>query len=307
MADSESAKKRRSSAKSGGRVPPRVPKGVALSILRALGRLGKAGGSPSQIAQVSKVPLRTVKRHLEYLTDSGAVHSPHYGHYEVVSKNLTIDHDPAGRLGLHDILLVGYEWPSEGTRPPEPTLPQGSFGEWQSTPGNNYLEQVKWWKDRAVGFRWWPGTRTLNVSLPADRNPLEFEEAERFMGWLEGVCYPIDPGEHLELRKIGVHRDYYKWELDGIKKVRLTAWANAYRQVYQKYEEMVRDEVHLSLHELKLKEAVELISGTSPTAQIAKAVEALAQVEEARTATVKKLEGPKTPPPEEGGYQSGYA
>ena len=280
------------------------PKRVARAIVVALAQLGKNGGTSREIATLSKVPDRTTKRHLRMLVDGGVVREAYRGRYVLAHGTPEIQNDPNGKMGVHDILLIGEDWPCEGVPVPEewpegltttrqPTStpkPTGAFGPLQPVENTVFWECVHFWGHRAVGFRFNPTTRTLQVSLPADRAPLEFEEIEQFWGWLEAMVGGEFNRDKLYLRKIGVHVDYWRWELDGIHKVRLTAWVNAYRQVYQKFRDLIRDEIHLTLRELKLKEAVELLGEMSPTAQVARATLTEASVLERHRETVEMLQ-----------------
>lgn len=280
------------------------PKRVARAIVVALAQLGKNGGTRAEIAAISKVPDRTCKRHLRMLVNGGVVKEPYRGRYVLAHGTPEIQTDPNGKMGLHDILLVAEDWPCEAppgpeswpdglttTRPPTLTLrPLGAFGPLQPVERTVFWEATHFWGHRAVGFRFNPNTRTMQVSLPADRAPLEFEEVEQFWGWLEAMVSGERNRDLLFLRKVGVHVDYWRWELDGLHKVRLTAWVNAYRQVYQKFRDLIRDEIHLTLKELKLKEAVELLGEMSPTAQVARATLVEASVLERHRETVAALQ-----------------
>lgn len=294
----------------------RVPKRLALLVCRELQRLDGVPATPKMLQVATRGSLRSINRVLEGLVSSKVVEKAYYGHYRLTQPLPKLTRDPSGVLGVHGLTLVGENWPSLARSPYllgsdgtlAENLPLGHFGKWEPT-GGDFLEHFRFWGARAVRFRWFPGAGTLVIYLSASQNPLDYEEMTDFVGWLRGICDPLDPEQKLELRHLGLNRDHRRWELDGFQRIRLVAWKNAFRQVYQKRKEIVRDEAHLTLRELTLGEAVEMIAGVSPAALIAKAIAGAATIEEARARldeAAKKLTEKAEPPPIRPDSQSGY-
>ncbi len=257
-------------------------------------------------------------RTLDELLKGGLILRPYRGHWELADKTVAIQADPRGLVGIHDLLLVGQFWPTKGHPAWHKTPTTGSDGtsapvapvgpdpepvgtwDWSKAtyePDGRYWELRLAWRDRWMRVRWHPGPAgepgTLTVGIPAERSPIEFEEMGNLEGWLTAHTDPLDAGRKFEMRKVGINRDMWLWELDGLRSIRLRAWTNGFRQIYQKYRLMVRDEAHLTLREMSLRDGVEAIMGLSPTALLAKAVAGEAQ----KAQDEPERPAPPRPPP----------
>ena len=253
----------------------------------------KNGGYPRSAKEVAKgigAKGRTVRWHMEKLASSGVVESPVRGLYQLKLGSPDITKDPSGKLGLHGIVIK------------VPDLPEG--------PQGGPVGRVRGWKQfgelwkayeefegRTVRLHYHSRTRTLLVYMEASRLPLELEEVKEYRLWLKFLLHPVDPDVRGYLVQVGINKDYWNWRLDGVKGVRFAKWVNAYEAIYQKTERSIRHEVHLTLTDMRLLDALKLIDGNSPTRMLLDAVDREAH----------KEDGPKRFPELGGdGYQTGY-
>lgn len=282
------------------------PNRLARSIVKALGRYGSMPTPLKTIVSDTKSAERSIKRELSALIGAGLVEKPFHGHYRLKDQSLRLAADPNGVTGIHDLLCVGTNWPDAPTTGSAgPRFPVGRW-DWSRATFDAESKQYElrlMWGTRWVRFTWSPSTSVVTLNVPAERRPIEFEEMSELMGWIQALTDPLDGGKKFELRKVGINRDLWLWELDGLRSIRLRAWTNAFRQIYQKYDRMVRDEVHLTLKELALRDGLEAIMGMSPTALLAKSVAGEAALREAEEKLAKALQAPPAAPPVDGtGY-----
>jgi hypothetical protein len=63
--------------------------------------------------------------------------------------------------------------------------------------------------------------------------------------------------------QIGINCDYTQLRLDGVSSISLSRFTNAWMQIYQKAQDKMRIEMHITPKELKLDEAVCILSTLS--------------------------------------------
>ncbi len=295
MSNLKSGKQRRLFTPGSGTPSAKVcQKRVAQEVVRWLLQNGDYPRSADEIIGGVSLPRRTVLRHLSEMVSLGVLERPYQGAYKLKLGSPDITHDPSGRLGLHGIVLKAPNWhetPQGG--------PVGRVRGWK--PYSTYIQALEDFNGRVVRFRFHPRTHTLLIYMEASRKPLELEEFKDFRTWLRTMLYPVDPDVTAYLVQIGINRDYWNWRLDGVKGIRLKKWTNAYVALYQKSKDVVRHEVHLTLREMNLLQAMREIDGGSPTRMLLEGAAKIAEQES------KKPEPPKTPEPGYGGYQSGYS
>jgi len=105
------------------------------------------------------------------------------------------------------------------------------------------------------------GKGLVEVFIKASENPLTFTEFQGVSNFLEarlGDTYHFgDP----QLIQVGLNRDYKELRLDGVNCIKLQQWMNAWQQLYNKAERVLRHEVHINT-KLSLKEAIEMMEQT---------------------------------------------
>lgn len=289
----------------------RGPKKVARAvrkILVALGAYGKVGASAKMIAATTKIPHRTVKRHLAILVSERTIQAPYRGQYVYVPGTPDILADPDGQTGIHGLVLACSDWPKN--------LLRGSFGPIlglaaEPRQGSEYSEKTRAWRGRMVRFRLYQ-TGTMVVYVAASRLPIPWGGEggfAEFVGWLGGTFDPVDVGRAFRVVEIGVHRDYEGWTLKGVQAVELRHFGGAIEQLYQK-RSAVRHEVHLHPKEVELRDAVRIISEGSPTAQMERSLRSAVRlvdreerIREAKEEAAKKERaGPDLRPDSQSGY-----
>jgi hypothetical protein len=294
------------------RIHPRLarpgPKKLAPAVRRilvALGAYGRVGASPKMLAATTRVPYRTVKRHLTFLVSNGTIQAPYRGQYLYVPGTPDILADPGGMAGIHGLVLSCPNW--------QKTLLRGSFGPFLALgpdprPGTQYDEKTRAWRGRMVRFRLYP-TGTMVVYVAASRLPIPWGGEggfAEFVGWLGGTFDPVDVGRAFNVVEIGVHLDYEGWSLKGVQAVELRHFGGAIEQLYQKVS-ATRHEVHLHPKELLLRDAVRIISEGSPTAQMERVLRSSVRlVEREERLKDEQAKKEKPAPPIRPDSQSGY-
>jgi len=82
----------------------------------------------------------------------------------------------------------------------------------------------------------------------------------------------LDAGSLLVV-EIGIHTDYPDIQLKGLKGVQLRLCTRAILQVYQKFRDLLRYEIHVYPKEVDLRAAVDIVWGGSPTARLQNVLE----------------------------------
>jgi hypothetical protein len=207
---------------------------TAWTILRALGRYDRLGCGVKDLLTDTRLPERTVKRHLAELLDRGLVQNPFRGHYVHVPGASDILADPLGREGVHGLVLHGKVAQTTDLVP--------LFGTKEPGPGR-YVERIEDWKGRIVRFRLFPSTGSVVVYLPASRLPVPWVEFHGFREWVAGRFYPQDVGRW-KVVEWGLNVDREGWQMAGVESVTFDRFDGTVERFYNKTRSMVRHEVH---------------------------------------------------------------
>jgi hypothetical protein len=207
---------------------------VAWSILRALGRYERMGCEVKQIVVDTRIPERTVKRHLADLLARGLIQSPHRGHYVHVPDAADILADPTGKEGVHGLVIHGSVARTSDLVPP--------FGPGPVGPGR-FIQRVEDWRGRIVRLRYFPATGSIVVYVPASRLPIPWLDMRGFREWLAGRFYPVQIGTW-RVVEWGLNTDYEGWQMAGVQSVSLDRFDGTVERFYNKTRSMVRHEVH---------------------------------------------------------------
>lgn len=97
----------------------------------------------------------------------------------------------------------------------------------------------------------------VEVWIKASPNPLSFPEFDRFQAWLRGLLSFVRPSSW-SMIQLGVNVDVRGLSLVGLKSISLSVFRNAWFQIYQKGEDTVRFETHLTTN-LNLNEAISIM------------------------------------------------
>jgi hypothetical protein len=101
----------------------------------------------------------------------------------------------------------------------------------------------------------------VGIFCKCSSNPFSYLEFKSFRSWLEGKFGNAFILGKPVLVQVGLNKDYKELRLDGVSSIKLQLWENAWQQIYQKGEDVLRREVHLSLKpKLGLDEAIDLLS-----------------------------------------------
>ena len=99
----------------------------------------------------------------------------------------------------------------------------------------------------------------VGIFIKSTESPLDYTEFRAFKYWLEGKFGTAFILGSPMLRQVGLNKDYAELRMDGVHSVKLQKWENAWSQIYQKAENVLRREVHLATT-IGLDEAIQLLS-----------------------------------------------
>lgn len=207
---------------------------AAWMILRALGRFDRVGCGLKQLVTDTRLPERTVKRHLKDLLERGLIQNPFRGHYVHVPDAADILADPTGKEGVHGLVIHGKVARERDVVP--------LFGPKEVGSGR-YVERIDDWRGRVVRLRFFPSTGSVVVYVPASRLPIPWGEMRAFREWLGGRFYPTQVGGW-KVVEMGLNMDYEGWRIEGVKSVTFDRFDATVERFYQKTRSIVRHEVH---------------------------------------------------------------
>lgn len=95
---------------------------------------------------------------------------------------------------------------------------------------------------------------TVQVWLNTSTNPMSFQQFDRFQAWVKGLLDFVDERSWV-LQQLGLNVDVRRLALEGVSGLKLSTFRNAWFQIYQKAEDMVRFETHM-FPDLRLDEAL---------------------------------------------------
>ena len=159
----------------------------------------------------------------------------------------------AKKLGIHGIQIKGL-CPSEDTR---------SFL-WQnaSLKIKGMGEYSMEFNSRPVTIRVWKNSPTVLVWLKATKNPLDFDEFDKFVYFLYGWA----SGKVLEtswtVTEWGWNVDFVDMDMtkSGFKQLTLHAFRNAWFRMYQKKADLLRVEAHLTPKDASLQDVLRIFT-----------------------------------------------
>ncbi|MBN1540326.1 MAG: hypothetical protein JW939_09300 [Candidatus Thermoplasmatota archaeon] len=99
----------------------------------------------------------------------------------------------------------------------------------------------------------------VGIFMDNSESPLDYQEFKAFRYWIEGRFGNAFMLGNPVLRQVGLNKDYSELRLDGISSIKLQKWENAWAQIYQKAEDVLRREVHLVPKNLSLDEAIKML------------------------------------------------
>jgi hypothetical protein len=102
------------------------------------------------------------------------------------------------------------------------------------------------------------GKPLCEVWLKCSENPLNYQEFKQFKSWLEGRFGNSFILGEPELIQVGLNRDYQELRMDGCNSLKLQKWENAWSQIYNKAERLLRVETHISTR-IDLNEALDIL------------------------------------------------
>lgn len=98
----------------------------------------------------------------------------------------------------------------------------------------------------------------VGIFLKSSEAPLDYQEFRSLRWWLEGRFGNAFLLGSPMLRQVGLNKDYKELRLDGVQSIKLQKWENAWAQIYQKGENILRREVHLATS-IGLDEAIQML------------------------------------------------
>jgi hypothetical protein len=265
---------------------------VLAELKRLLARYEALGASRAEIESQVDVSLPTLKRALALGISQGWIESPFRGQYVLRQPGVTLDL-AEGQEGVHGLVLTTLSEPTSILRIVAGRLRERQEAKVSDT--GRWVSVYADWKGRVVEFRIYRTDR-INVYVASTRQPYRWHEVEELAGWITAWIAPFD-SDRLWVVQVGLNVDYKGFRMRGCRAMEWKAWRNAFRQVYQKREDLLRDEVHawmrpgeISLSNLArtLKEGSALAQRERIEAKILKQLELQAEIE--------RLKNPPTPP-----------
>lgn len=147
-------------------------------------------------------------------------------------------------------------------------LPRGALqatlradGAWTPQQADKSAVRSEWIGGRKVTFQAFT-TGTVLVSVSATDKPVTFAEWPAFYGELKGLAKGV--GLDIEnpmtrLANIEFNVDWRAFFLSGVKRMKVTSFARAWGQVYQKHRDALRMELRVAPTEMTMEEAARVI------------------------------------------------
>ena len=239
--------------------------GAKERILNFLTRSAPELFNAGMIASTLSIKKETVKRTLSRLFNEGAIEKDLKGYYRGVvtsERMLALERTDIKIHGLKiefqatDLIRENYRFvPFRG----EGLSLCPLFNE------NELIKTDYWYNVYYCEFlgRWTKvtlhrGKPLVEVFLNCSSEPLDIHEFKQYRSWLQGrLGHTYDLGDP-QLIQVGLNRDYETLRLDGCSSIKLQQWENAWQQIYNKAEKVLRNEMHITTR-LKLDEAIEIM------------------------------------------------
>ncbi|MGA7860671.1 MAG: hypothetical protein WCB19_02295 [Thermoplasmata archaeon] len=266
---------------------PRAGK-VARSIVRSLTDAGCLGKGAKEIAAEARVPLRTVYRSLDRLTEAGVV-KPVLGKFVLAQILGDITTDPSAILGFQNIQFTVSEWQMEPA-PPCRTAFRWTLGDGGDAGSKEVAEGV--WEGRRVKMTFYPDRGSLEVIIAAVV-PIPLLKAPELLGWLNAML-GLGRGESTELTRVEANADHevFVLERNYLELRRIGEFAQV---LYQKASAL-RHEMRLYRptdadgNRLPLERAVEILTEGSPVRQLLRLAEKEAEILRLQAQLASKVE-----------------
>jgi hypothetical protein len=159
----------------------------------------------------------------------------------------------AKKLGIHGIQIIG-QCPSKDTRSflwQNATIKIKGMGEYSME-----------FNGRPVTIRTYLGSPTVLVWLKATKNPLDFEEFDKFAYWLYGWASGKVVETTWTVTEWGWNVDFLNMDMtkSGFKTLTLHAFRNAWFRMYQKKADLLRIEAHLTPKDASLQDVLRIFT-----------------------------------------------
>lgn len=103
----------------------------------------------------------------------------------------------------------------------------------------------------------------VEVWIKTSKDPLGYMDFTRFVSYLEGLLGNLFYYGRPTLSQVGLNLDMHILELEGVQKLTLKRFQNAWSSLYRKMEDWLRIETHMST-KLTLDEALETLKVLQP-------------------------------------------
>ena len=98
----------------------------------------------------------------------------------------------------------------------------------------------------------------IEVFLETSRTPIDFAMFEKFCYWLYGTMNGLVLDSAWQIVELGINADAHNLQMDGLKRISLRSWRNAWFQIYQKEKDVVRFETH-TVPQMKLQDCLSVM------------------------------------------------
>lgn len=98
----------------------------------------------------------------------------------------------------------------------------------------------------------------VEVFLETSKVPMDFTMFEKFCYWLYGKMDGIVLEFEWRIVELGINADAHNMMTDGLKRISLKDWRNAWFQIYQKEKDVVRFETHI-MPDLQLQDCLSIM------------------------------------------------
>jgi len=199
--------------------------------------------APKAIATALKENYNSVKSACKRLADRGEIVRHERGLYR--SKELIITPSKAlyAPLQLHGLKLE-YKKPkcTEGEGRPFLCTRAGNYTTHRHKV-NNSITWTEEWEGRVITIT--ESKVHVEVWLRAGDSPLDYHSFRAFRSWLNGYFNTILTGQWI-ITMLGINWDIQRLRLEGISKISLQTFENLWFNMYQKRQDTVRIEAHMT-------------------------------------------------------------
>lgn len=216
-----------------------------------------------EVARRLNLNYNTARSYLARLSNEGEIKKTHRGLYRAVLDVDSLRRASAAEdvdIRLHGLKLEGrlcikdpggYFADADTFRPPGKTVFDDDFREtFQSVFEGRSMTITIHRAGKSKGL--------VEIFLKTTKIPMSVLEFLRWEAYLHGV-FPLLEQMDFRVRQIGLNCDYKRLRLDGVTSIKLQTFKNAWFQVYNHAEDMLRVEGHL-ITEISLSEALEILS-----------------------------------------------